>query len=556
MSQKNNIFSPRVRKRKAYSTAFRVFMSYFWLKLKSKILGQKYYDKHINNLHLKNADRIKNRLQELQGLFIKIGQLISNLSNVLPEEFRGPLEELQDHIKEKPYQEIEDTIVKELGKKPQEIFTHFNKEPLAAASIGQVHRAVLNGKQVVVKIQHKNIDTIARADLEILKNLVKLHAFFMDMQGLDHTYEQVRQMIEEELDYTREAQSMQQITESLAVIPELKVKIPVVDNQYGSKKVLISSFCEGVNIGQIDKIKSWGIDTEELAKRLIELYCKMILVDGFYHADPHPGNILVNKQGELILLDFGAVAHLNKTTKEAIPELIEAIIRNDTHDTVTALRKMGFLGSDKASEKYVEKLINIFKEFLQNEVEFDGLNFQNIKLNSGLGSIASIIGKVDLRDVSNTIKIPKDYILLNRTIVLLMGNSFQLAPHLNGLDVVRPYMKKHILDKDHGFSQMIINTFKNQVTTAISLPNELSRFLKTTNDRDVETEMLEVKNGLQKIYFLGQQFLYSLILFGLVYFLINYNLLAETYIKNINWFLIVVFSFLLTRAVYRDFKIK
>ncbi len=554
MSKNQKIFSPSVRKRKAYFTAFQVFMSYFWLKTKRKIRGRKYYDKRINALHIKNADRIKNRVQELQGLFIKFGQLISNLSNVLPEEFRGPLEELQDHIKPKPYPEIEETIQKELGEKPESIFTSFNKEPLAAASIGQVHRAILDGQEVIVKIQHKNIDTIAHADLEILQNLVKLHGYFMDMQGLDHTYEQVRLMIEEELNYTIEANSMVEIGENLKAAPELGVKVPEVFKKYNTKKILVAEFCEGTKIGNIKQITDWGLNQEELAKRLIELYCKMILVDGFYHADPHPGNILVNQKNEIVLLDFGATAHLSERTKKAIPELIEAIISNNTEETVLALKKLGFIGAERDARKYVEKLVDIFKDFLQDEVEFDGMNFQNIKLNSGLSSVTSLIRKVDLRDVSNNIKIPKEYILLNRTVVLLVGNAFQLAPELNTLKVVRPYMKKHIIDKDGGFTQMVINTFKNQVTTAISLPNELSRFLKNANDNNVEEEMRGVKQMLEKQYYLGQQFLFSLILAALIYTLTHFNFGNKDGLLYANYSAIGLVGLLLIRSFFRDVR--
>ncbi len=552
MPNNQNIFSPSVRKRKAYFTAFQVFMSYFWLRTKSKIRGKKYYEKRINALHLKNADRIKSRVQELQGLFIKFGQLISNLSNVLPEEFRGPLEELQDHIQPKPYQEIEETIEKELGQKPEAIFTSFNKEPLAAASIGQVHRAILDGQEVIVKIQHKNIDTIAHADLEILQNLVKLHGYFMDMQGLDHTYDQVRLMIEEELDYTIEANSMEEISENLKDALELGVKVPAVYKKYNTKKILVAEFCEGTKIANVSAIEKWGLSQEELAKRLIELYCKMILVDGFYHADPHPGNILVNKHNEIVLLDFGATAHLSERTKKAIPQLIEAIISNNTEDTVIALKHLGFIGAEKEARKYVEKLVDIFKEFLQDEVEFDGMNFQNIKLNSGLSSVTSLIRKVDLRDISNNIKIPKEYILLNRTVVLLVGNAYQLAPELNTLNVVRPYMKKHVIDKDGGFTQMVINTFKNQITTAISLPNELSRFLKNANDNNVEEEMKGVKTMLQKLYFLGQQFMFSLLLIVLIYALTLFNFTGMDWLLYLNYFGIGLLIILLTRAFFRD----
>ncbi len=548
----NRIFSPSVRKRKAYSTALRVFLSYTWLKLKSKIFGAAYYQRKINQVHLRNAQRIKTRIQELQGLFIKFGQLISNLSNVLPIELRGPLEELQDHITSKPYSEIKTAINQELKADPEKIFTNFQQEPLAAASIGQVHLAEIDGKKVVVKIQHHNIDKIAEADLTILKNLVKLHAFFMNMKGLDHTYEQVEKMIREELDYTLEAQSMQRIEKNLASVPELKIKVPKVLPKYSTAKILCSEYCEGVKLTNLNTLSSWNIDQEDIAKRLIELYCKMILIDGFYHADPHPGNILINKEGEIILLDFGAVAELSESTKKAIPELIEAVVKNDTEKIVLALKNLGFTGNDKASRKYVKKLVNIFREFLENEVEFDGLNFQNIKLNSGLSSLASIFQKVDLREISNTIQIPKDYILLNRTIVLLIGNAFNLAPKLNTIDVVKPYIKKNILNNELGIAQLIINTVKSQVTTAIALPNELSQFLQESKELDLESELQGVNFRLQKIYFLLQQFFLGFMILGLFHFSDKIIPLFNGRGKIVFFIGVGLCAFLLLRSIYRS----
>jgi len=170
MARQNRLHLPQVRKRKAYYTAFLVFSSYYWLRFKSKFLGQKYYDKQIKKLHSKNAIRIKKRVDELEGLFIKFGQLISNLSNILPVEFRAPLAELQDHVVAKDFNDIRTTIQQELGGDIEEIFSEFNETPIAAASIGQAHKAVYEGEDVVVKIQHKNIDAIAKADIEIIKN--------------------------------------------------------------------------------------------------------------------------------------------------------------------------------------------------------------------------------------------------------------------------------------------------------------------------------------------------------------------------------------------------
>jgi len=549
MKNKQKIFSPSVRKRKAYWTASLVFLSYLSLHLKAKLFGSSYYEKRIKKLHQKNAGRIKNRVQELQGLFIKIGQLISNLSNALPIEFRAPLEELQDKIRAKPYEEVEQTLFLELGKKPEELFTFFERTPLAAASIGQVHRARLGKEEVVVKIQHANIETIAKADLAILKNLVKLHAFFMNMKGLDHTYDQVQQMIEEELDYQKEATSMQQIATNLKTVPELRIKIPRAFSEFTTPKILVSSFCEGTNVSHLEQLRTWKLDLENIAERLLELYCKMVLVDGFYHADPHPGNILINQAGEIILLDFGAVARLSDKMKQAIPELIEAVVRNDTEATVAALKKMGFIGSDKVAQRYVEQLVNTFKDFLQEEVELDGLNFQNVQLKSGLASFTKLLKKIDLREVSNSIQIPKDYILLNRTIVLLLGNSFQLAPELDTIGVVKPYMKKHILSNQGSITQLIINSLKTHLTTAITLPTELSKFLKTANRGELEYEIKGLNEHLSKFHRLGRQFLYALLTIIGIYFLLNYPTPKNTFWYYLNWGTIGLFGVLFFRVL-------
>lgn len=544
MASHPRIYRSSYRKRKAYFTAIQVFLSYYWLNFKAKFFSDVYYQKRIIALHIKNAERIKSRIQELQGLFIKFGQLVSNLSNVLPVEFREPLESLQDSVDAKDFKEIQATILAQLGKPYDQIFTDFNPTPIAAASIGQVHKAKLNGEEVVVKVQHANIEEIAKADLEILKNLVKLHAFFMDMNGLDHTYEQVKLMTEEELDYLQESNAMFEINASLLNAPELRVKIPKVYPALNTKKILVSEFCPGVKISNKKAIANWNLDTKDLAKRLIEMYCKMILIDGFYHADPHPGNILVDESGQLILLDFGATARLSETTKEAIPELIEAIVKNDTEETVIALRKLGFLGSDKDSKKFVEKLINIFRNFLETEVEFDGLNFQNIKLNSGLGSLSALLMEIDLRDISNNIKIPKEYILLNRTIVLLLGNTFNLAPELNALHVVRPFVKKHLMEHNDDFISAITRTIKNQFATAVSLPKDLSTFLKKSRPEEIEDELKEINLMLRKFYKLAKSTILAIAMasLGCIFWFFDLNLLLSIITITILIFLFFTFT--------------
>lgn len=552
----NKNHRPFVRKYKAYKTALVVAFSYLKLSLVSKILGKKYYKKRIEALHLKNANRVKETILELQGLFIKIGQLISILSNVLPDEFREPLESLQDKIPARPYTEVEQTIIRELGKKPDEIFTTFNKEPLAAASIGQVHRATLDGKEIVVKVQHLNIPVTSKADLVILKNLVRLHAFFMDMKGLDHLYEQVKQMVSDELDYEREANSMNIISKNLQEEVDLRVIIPEVFEAYSTKRVLVTGFCEGVKIGEIAQLDAWGIDRTDLAQRLLELYCKMVLIDGFYQADPHPGNILVNSKGDICLLDYGATARLTEATKTAIPELLEAVLKDNTENMVKALKKMGFLADGREAEMMMENLIEIFRRFLLDEVELNGMNFKEIKLKSGLGAITNIISQVDIRDVSDTVQIPKDYVLLYRAAVLLLGVSFQIAPELNPIDVVKPYIENNLVSKKDTLKALVVNTLKGQLTTALALPQDLHRFLKDTSRGETEVQITGIKSGFELIWWLGQMIFFGGITILSASFLWTSNIKFD--FENLHglYFVLSVSGFFFLRAWQKGGKIR
>ena len=502
-------YRPGVRRFKAYKTALKVSLSYLRLSLMSKIFGQSYYNRRVEKLHLKNALRVKNTILELQGLFIKIGQLISVLSNILPEKFREPLESLQDKVPPRDYAEVAAAIERELGRPPQMLFRDFQKEPLAAASVGQVHLAYVGDKKVAVKVQHADIPVTAKADLSILLNLVKIHAFFMDVKGLDHLYEQVRQMIAEELDYRREAEAMQIIADNLAAQEELNVVIPKVLEAFSTERVIVTEYYQGVKISQIQQIDAWQIDRDDLARRILELYCKMVLIDGYYQADPHPGNILVNENGQICLLDYGAVARLTDATKDTIPELLEAVLKDDSEKIIIALRKMGFLAEGRDADKVIEQHLALFREFLLQEVDFDGINFKDVKLKSGVVAFARLLKQMDIREISDSVQIPKDYVLLYRAVVLLMGVSFNLAPKLNPTDVIQPYIENNLMSRKESIKALVINTLQSQLTTALALPQDLHRFLKETSRGETEVRNPDVKRGFGLLWWLGQMLFFG-----------------------------------------------
>ena len=493
------IYSRAWRLRKAYGTAAVVMLSYTRLWLLKKILGKAWYERRIVALHLQNAERVKLAILELKGLFVKLGQMLSILGNFLPEAFQKPLEALQDQIPARPYPEVRNRIISELGKPPEELFAYFDEHPLAAASIGQAHRAQLhNGAEVVVKVQHLNIENIAAVDLEIIRRLTALLSWFYQIKGMDYLYTQIKKMIEEELDFTREAVSMQKIGKNFENEPG--VTVPDIHPEFSSARVMTTTWHEGVKISNLAQLDDWGLDRRDIATRVLQLYCRMVFKDGFYHADPHPGNILVKSDGSLVLLDFGAVAEISAALREGIPQLIEAALKNDTPSMIQACRAMGFLAEGRDAEKMAAKMIHAFRNFLQNEVQFEGLNLKEIKVNPLNNSLTNLLSDIGLSGISGTVQVPKDYVLFNRTATLLLGLCSTLDATLNPLDVIRPYAKAFVMGEKENLATFIRKVVQRSASTIVGLPDELSRVLQLVQKGDVEIRSADIRDSSRLIY--------------------------------------------------------
>lgn len=541
------MYSGRRRTRKAYATAARILWSYTSLLLRRKLFGAQYYEKRILSLHLRNAERVKKAILELNGLFIKIGQMLSILSNFLPEAFQKPLEELQDKIPARPYAQVRERIEKEFGKTPEVLFARFDETPIASASIGQVHRAqLLDGKEVVVKVQHADIEEIARIDLEVIKRLTRLISWFYSIKGMDYLYSQVRKMIEEELDFVQEANSMKQIAENLRA--EEKLVIPEVHEAFSTARVLTSTWYEGVKISNTAQIDAWQLDRRALANNLLHAYCGMVFKDGFYHADPHPGNILVREDGVLILLDFGAIGRLNASMREGIPKLIEAAVKSDMQGMLDACRMMGFIADGREAEEMAEKMITALRNFLQNEVELNGLNFKDIKVKPFDNSLFHLIQDIGLSGISGTVQVPKDYVLFNRMITLLLGICNTLDPQLNPLDVVRPYAKDFVLGQHGDWLTFVRQVLQGTLKNVLTIPEELRQTLQITRRGQLEMRTPDVAGSARLMYLAVQQLTFALLAMAIG--AVAYWCWKEGEIQIARWALgaTAIFTFLLLRA--------
>ena len=509
-------YRPTAQKRRrvlrAYMVTITVIASYLWLRFKKSLFGKAYYERTIVGVHRTNAKRIERALLELQGLFIKVGQLLSIMANFLPNEFREGLEGMQDQVPPRPFEDIEARIQKELGAHPDQLFVTFHRTPIAAASLGQVHEATLaDGTRCAVKVQHDDIEEIVRLDLVAIRKIMGIVQWFVPVQGLDNYYREIRELILQELDFAREARNIVRIRHIFDQDPH--VDTPEVVERLSSQRVLTLTFVEGVKVGDVKELDRLGIDRKQLARQIVHAFCQMIFMEGVYHADPHPGNLLVDKLEDgtfkLVLIDFGAVAELSQPMREGIPEFLEGVLRRDTDRLIKAMRKMGFLsyGSD---ESVVEKVIEHFHRKFQDEVKIESLNLKDIKIDpqKGFENLIDLRNmNVGLKELSSSIHIPRDWVLLERTLLLLTGVCTQLDPEMNPMSIVRPYLEKFVLG-NRDWTAIAIEAVKDTALKAIGLPEEVHRYVQKALRGELEIRVRGMREGFDGIYALGRQAMY------------------------------------------------
>jgi predicted unusual protein kinase regulating ubiquinone biosynthesis (AarF/ABC1/UbiB family) len=496
---------------RAYSTTFQVIFSYLWLSMKSRAFGKAYRDARIAQVHKANARRVYVTILELQGLFIKVGQLLSIMANFLPEEFRSELEGLQDQVPPRPFHDISDRIEKELGGKVDDLFDDFRRTPMASASLGQVHEARLKaGGRVAVKVQHRDIDEIVRLDLKTIRRIMAIVQWFVPLQGLDSYYLQIRELLRQELDFNLEADNIEKIAKNFTTNPRILFPTPV--RGLSTKRVITTTFIEGCKVGDLEALEAAGINKKDLAERLVRAYCQMIFVDGIYHADPHPGNILVARDGALVLLDFGAVAQLSPQMRDGIPEFLEGVIRRDTDRLIKALRKMGFL-SRTSDEALSEKIIEYFHRRFQEDVKLESFNLKDIKIDPqrGFENLLDLRKmNVGLKELSSAFHVPRDWVLLERTILLLYGCCTVLDPELNPMAIIQPYLKDFVLG-NRDWTQIAIEAIRETAMSAVTLPEDMHKYLTRATRGELEVRVRGVQEGARTIYAVGRQIIYTAI---------------------------------------------
>lgn len=381
---------------------------------------------------LSHERRIRLALTELGTTFIKFGQMLSTRADLIGQSLAKELTALQADAPADPPEVVRATVEAELGQPLKELFASFEDRPLASASIGQVHRARMpDGQAVVVKVQHPGIELKVRTDLDILVGLAELAELYVPESRRYRpraTAAEFQRLLLRELDFGREERNLQQFGSNFA--KNAGVRFPAPVSELTTSRVLTMEYLEGVKIAERKKLEGLGYDLGELARRGAEVFLDMIFRDGFYHADPHPGNLLVLTGGVIGLLDCGMVGRLEEVMREQIEEMLLALATGDAARVTTIVTRIGSVPPQLDQAGLSTDVAEL--------VSYHGSrSLDQFDLGKALTDMTEIMRRYQ-------IALPSGIALLIKVLVMLEGTSRLLSPRFNLTELLQPYQKKLI----------------------------------------------------------------------------------------------------------------
>jgi len=433
------------------------------------------------------AKRLRIILEELGPTFIKLGQMLSTRADIVPTDIFQELQKLQDRVPPVPPDKIREAIERELRSPIEDIFIEFDDSPIAAASIGQVHRARLkNGDKVAVKIQRPNIRRMIEGDIDILKTMAALAERHIQEAELYAPVEFVNEFaksIRQELDYNLEARNLERF--SHIFMDDDSVHIPKLYWNLTSSKILTMELIEGIKISQIDELRRQGYDTKKIAYKGAEAYLKQIFLHRFFHGDPHPGNIFI-LPGEVIgFMDFGIVGRLSPVMVTRLNDLLIAVVRKDPDKITDNLLKI----SKISDESDIEDLKVDISDFVD---KYYGVSLNQFQM-------SEVIRELSEASARHRIRVDKQLTLLGKVLAEIEGIGSQLDPDFNVIPLIEPFARRLALQRNSPREVLSrsANIVKDYTDMMTGLPRDLQSALEKAKSGKLRIEFKHV--GLEDV---------------------------------------------------------
>jgi len=449
----------------------------------------------------KNAHRVLNTFVSLGPVYIKLGQWLSSRADILPQPYMEELAKLQDDVPPVPFEQVKPIIENELGPIEQN-FDYINTNVLSGASLGQVYLAKIKERDVVVKVQRPNIDKIVEEDIKILKKFLPIAMKFIDPNlrfSAEAMLSQFIETIHEEMDYTIESQNLKTIKRNMRDYP--RVIIPSVIDDHSTKHVLTLEYIPGIKITNVEALDEIGLDREQLVIKAHKVFFTMLLHHNIFHADPHPGNISVTKDGSLILYDFGMVGRLDNETRLKLIRLYLSLVEKDPPRTVNAMNDLGMLvpGFNRSLlERGIEMSIQTMH----------GKKVDDMEVKALMEIANKSMSKFPFR-------LPKHLALYLRMATILEGIYLTHKVNFRFINVLQNILEQENLIRDAYIEELkySLNNFIKSIDATISIAPKLKEYLEENRSFQglsrSSTNVLLAGSILSSAVFVGSAVLYA-----------------------------------------------
>ena len=429
---------------------------------------------------LSRPERVRMVLEELGPTFVKMGQILSTRADLVPLEYVREMSKLQDAVPAFPYENVKEIILAETGKAPGAIFHVFQRKPIAAASIGQVHRAVLKdtGQEVAVKIQRPDIQRTVEVDLDILRHLATLLERHVAELKLFHPAKIVNEFartMEDEMDYRVEASHIERFAQQCA--DDHTMYVPKVFRELTTRRMLVMEFIHGIKASDFVALGKGGYDLKEVASRGADSMLQQICTWGFYHADPHPGNILVLPNNVVCFIDFGMMGRISRQEREDFTDFVEVLIRKDDHKAGDALLKLTDGSVDPKNDELRRDLLAFMDRYAY-------LPLKELDMGKMLQSIVEILRK-------QGISLKTDLFLMVKALTIAEGVGRSLDPEFEIMGHAEPFFRRIRLTRYsfQGLTTDLVDTGTQWYRFVRDIPAELKELLRKASEGKLKLDI-------------------------------------------------------------------